>query len=277
MPELVFNPGNLKAAMGAAGATKRDIWYVPVDMLMIREGFNIREKDDAYHAHVRWIADSIKANGFYPDEPLGVVVDGDTIIVHAGHCRLEAAFIAISEGAPLTELPCVPAPRGTSTEDLTVALHTTNAGKPLTPYELAVLCKRLTAFNWDEKQIAARLAFTPTYVHQLLSIMEAPADVRDAVRLGEMSLSLALSVVQKHGKEAPAVVKKAVSKAKAGGKKKATAKHLDNTKLFASLKRLSQPMYQALEAVRSDGKFNSLSSNVRDQVLGILDSIDTKG
>lgn len=282
MSEFTYNPGNLKAAMKAAGATSRDLWYVPFGSLVIREGFNIRVKNDEHTAHIREIADSIKANGYYPEEPFGVFIDGDEIVVHKGHTRYEAVQLAISEGCPIGEVPCVPVPRGTTIQDLTVRLHTSNSGKPLSPYELALLCKRLIGFGWDEKKIADQLAFTKNYVIQLLSIIEAPADIRETVERGEISVGLANTIVQKHGKEAPAVVKNAVAKAKASGKTKATAKHVvdpgkdvpDNTKLLTATKRLSFPMYLVLEAVRGDAAFSKLDANIKQQILGILDQLD---
>lgn len=60
-----LTPGNTKAAMKAVGAASSDLWKVAPDQLRTLDGFNARIKNDAYAARVRWIADSIKANGFF--------------------------------------------------------------------------------------------------------------------------------------------------------------------------------------------------------------------
>ena len=86
--------GNTKAAMKAAGASSRDLWQVNFEMLRIIPGFNTRVKNAAYFAHVRNIADSIKAEGYYQDKPMAGFVakeDGnDVIFVTDGHCRYDA-------------------------------------------------------------------------------------------------------------------------------------------------------------------------------------------
>jgi hypothetical protein len=88
-----LTPGNTKAAMKAVGAASSDLWKVDPGQLRTLDGFNARIKNDAYAARVRWIADSIKANGFYPDKPLtGFVAleDGEEVIyVTGGHRRHE--------------------------------------------------------------------------------------------------------------------------------------------------------------------------------------------
>ena len=65
-----LTPGNTKAAMKAVGASSSDLRKVEPARLRVLEGFNARVKNEAYTARVRWIADSIKANGYYPDKPL---------------------------------------------------------------------------------------------------------------------------------------------------------------------------------------------------------------
>jgi len=111
-----LTPGNTKAAMKAVGAASSDLWKVDPGQLRTLDGFNARIKNDAYAARVRWIADSIKANGFYPDKPLtGFVAleDGEEVIyVTGGHRRHEGVLLAIEEGADVPTVPVVIKPRG---------------------------------------------------------------------------------------------------------------------------------------------------------------------
>lgn len=225
---IEFMPGAVKAAM--AGCKSSDLWKVPLSKLRIVEGFNVRMKNEAYVARVRQIADSIKENGFYADKPLAGYVareDGvDYIVITDGHRRFEALNLAISEGAQITEAPVVTKPNGTSMEDLTVALVTSNESEPLTPYEVAIACKRLVNFGMGEAEIARRLSVSVTHVQNLLSLMAAPRNVRDMVACGKVSATLAIETLRKHGKEAEQVLSGAITAASAAGKDRVTKKQL---------------------------------------------------
>lgn len=221
--------GSTKAAMKVAGASSGDLWMVPIANIRVKEGFNVRNHDSKeYKERVRWIADSIKANGFYRDHPLeGFVVNegGENIIyISGGHTRLESAHIAIHEGAELENLPVVVQPAGTSIEDLTVALVTKNNGTPLNPYEIGLVCKRLVDMGMAEKTIAGRLSYGKGYIANLLALVAAPKSVRDMVTSGQVSATLALETLKKEGSNAAKVLKDSGQKATELGKAKVTKK-----------------------------------------------------
>jgi len=196
------------------------------------EGFNARVKNEAYTARVRWIADSIKANGFYPDKPLtGFVAleDGEEVIyVTGGHRRHEGVLLAIEEGADVGTVPVVIKPRGTSMEDLMVDLVVGNEGDPLTTYEQAVVCKRLAGFGWEPKEIARRLGYsTAQYVDGLLALAASPLALRKMVMENVVSATMAIEAIKKHGDKAVDVLLAAMVKS---GKQRVTAKHLGEPK-----------------------------------------------
>lgn len=228
--------GNIKSAMNATGATSQDLWMVPREGIRIIEGFNVREKDDPeYQAHIQWLAESIKENGFYRDRPLtgyvGKEDDQDVIFLTDGHSRLAAVDLLISAGVEIGPLPVVTKLRGTSVEDLLVAMYTSNSGKPLTPYETGMLCKRLLGMGWDEKTISKRLGLKSIqYLQDLLDLVGAPLDVRNMVTHGEVSATTAIKVMKEHGSKAVAVLKKGVDQAKSEGKARATPKHMRDKK-----------------------------------------------
>jgi hypothetical protein len=227
--QLELNAGNVKAAM--SGASSRDLWQVPIDKLKLIDGFNVRADGAEHKMHVAELTDSIVANGFYQSKPLSGYVALDkgkqVIYVTDGHCRLEAAQAAIKRGAEIKALPVVVSPKGTSIEDLTVGLVTNNNGKPLSPYEIGVVCKRLTGFGWDEKAVAKRLSMTAQRVGDLLTLVAAPAAVRKLVSDGTVSATQAIETLKKHGDKAAEKLEIGAAKAKASGKKKATKKHID--------------------------------------------------
>lgn len=270
--------GSVKAAMKEHGAGSSDLWKVPVDAIKVLEGFNVRVKDASYHAHVREIADSIKANGFYVDEPLGGYCaneDGQQVIyAHAGHVRLEAARLAISEGALIERLPMIMAPAGTSLEDLVVALVQTNAGHPLTPYETAIVCKRLKGYGWDNAQISTRLSFTTQYVEGLLEIMGAPLVVRQMIQDGRVAFAVALDALRKHGSGAVAHLQTAETIAKAAGKTKVTAKFLPGARFDKAIKRSGPRLFEVATQIRSDPAFKQLGSEIRQSLLELIDELE---
>lgn len=270
-----LTPGNTKAAMKAVGAASSDLWKVAPGQLRTLEGFNARIKNDAYAARVRWIADSIKANGFYPDKPLtGFVAleDGEEVIyVTGGHRRHEAVALAVSEGVEVATVPVVIKPRGTSMEDLTVDLVVGNEGEPLTTYEQAVVCKRLAGFGWDSKEIARRLGYsTAQYVDGLLSLASAPLAVRKMVIEAVISATTAIEAIKKHGDKATDVLLAAMVKS-AGGR--VTAKHMPDADFKKAIKKQAEPMYTALTKVQADPGFAKLSKEVRELLAELLQGL----
>jgi len=225
-----FAQGALKKATN--GMTSGDLWNCPRVRIHVDPEFNVRVKDENYNARVRSIADSIKANGFYKDKPLAgyAALDPsgfDIIVLTDGHTRLDAVDLAISEGVDIKDLPMVTKPRGTSMEDLTVALVTGNSGEKLTPYEMAIVCKRLVGYGMEVKDIATRLGYGKAYIEGLLDLLAAPKAVRDLVATGKVSATLAVETVKKHGKEAGSVLSAGVEAATASGKGKVTKKHVN--------------------------------------------------
>jgi ParB family chromosome partitioning protein len=226
--------GSVKSAMKEAGATSRDLWYVPINEIVQLEDFNVRVKNDEYFSAVRAIADSIKENGFYPHKPIACMVikrnGKDVLAVIDGHTRLDAAILAISEGAVIDKLPVVTTQAGTTLEDAIAGLATNNSGKPLTPMALGIVCKRLVSFGWTNSKVAAKLAISVAYVGQLLQLVSAEKEIRDLVNEDKISATLAVQTMNAEGEQAAKVLQAAVETAKAAGKDKATAKHVSSSK-----------------------------------------------
>lgn len=228
-PELIS--GNTKAAMKAVGATSADLWKVKPSEIKFMDGFNLRQHNDDYKAHIEWLTKSILDNGYYQDKPIAGYVtaeqDGSQIIFCTdGHSRVTAVLNAIKLGAPIETIPMVIKPKGTSMEDLTIALVNSNEGRPFTPYEKGLACKRLIDMGLTEATIAKKLALTVPYVGDLLNLVGAPRAVREMVASGQVSAAVATQQLKKHGGKAAAKLETALETAKAAGKTKVTAKHL---------------------------------------------------
>lgn len=275
----VMVAGSVKKAMASVHASSRDLWQVDIANLRVIKDFNVRVKDAAYEAHIRGLADSIKNNGFFQDKPIGGYVaneDGEQVIyIHDGHCRLAAVQLAIKEGAQIERLPVVVAPPGTTLEDLTVGLIQANAGKPLSSYELAVVCKRLSGFGWDSTEISKRVGFTPVYIDMLLQVMAAPLAIREMIQQGRVAVNTALEALRKYGAGAVDQLLQAESAAKSSGKTKVTAKHLPGKTFERLIKRSGPQLFEAAESVRHDPAFGKLKSETRDLLIKLLDELES--
>lgn len=241
-----FVPGAVKDA--TRGMKSADLWKVPVDRLRIKEGFNPRIMTDTYRARIRAICDSIKANGFYADQPLAGYVareNGESyVIITNGHTRYAALQMAIAEGAEIEVVPVVTKPNGTSMSDLTVALVTSNSGAPLTPYEVAVVCKRLIGYQMTEDEIATRIGVTKTQVRNYLMLMSAPHEIHQLVIEERISATLAIETYRKHGIGAMAILRECVATAEDAGKERATRKDVTRQTQASAAPRFSKTQMQ---------------------------------
>lgn len=217
-------PGAVKVAMKDSGAKSSDLWRVPVTEIKVREGYNPRIETEDFKQGLNVLAASMVENGFFDSKPIAVSVATEggknVMYVEDGHRRLAAAKIAISHGAPIETVPVVAMPRSTSEVDRLVHMvHSNNDGEKFKPLELGIIVQRMQKFGLDENQIAAKLNMTATYVRQLQTLVSAPASIREAVKAGEISATLAIETVMEHKEDAAEVLKEAKAEAQKTGKR----------------------------------------------------------
>ena len=276
-PTFELEAGNVKEAM--KGVKSGDLWQVPYDDLYVIPGFNVREHDDEYEAHIENITASMVANGYDRTKPLSgyvVVIEGrNRVAITDGHTRYIAAGRARERGREIETLPLVTATRGTSTEDLIVGLVTSNSGRQLKPYEVGTVCKRLIQAGLDEAEIARRLSITQTYVNDLLYLHSLPKSTQDLVKKGQISATLAIETSRKHGPAAVKMLQEAVKQAVESGKKKATGKNIAPT-WSASVKKTAPRMYDVLQEITGDSAFKKLAPAIQATIRGLLEDLPAK-
>lgn len=230
---IALEAGATEPAMKAAEAKSTKLYNVPIEKIKPIPGFNVRVDSPDYRNHRDMLVESMRANGYDRTKALAgfVAKEGDENVIYVtdGHTRLDAASILAGEELDgFNVLPVIVRTPAPSLTDLTVALHTNNTGRPLTPFELGVVVKRLLKEEGSDKAtIAKRLAVTPRYLDDVLLLVNAPKKVRDAVLEGQVSSTMAIQEVRKAGDEPQKAVDRitsAVEKATAAGKKRATAK-----------------------------------------------------
>lgn len=276
----VLVPGSIRGGMKHLDASSRDLWQVDPHKLKIIEGFNPRVHNAEYVAHIRSIADSIKSEGFFQDQPLAgysAIVDGEPVVyIYSGHTRLAATLLAISEGVEIPRVPVVVSQAGLSMEDMTVALLRGNGGKNLTYYESAIVCKRLVKYGFTEEEIASRTGITVPLVRNRLALMAAPLKLREMVANGQMSATLAIELINTHGDKALDKAEEAMARAQGDGKTKARKTHTGVSPRVKFVKKKASSLYEAANTVRSDPGFQHLSVDVQELVLGLLAEIEEK-
>ena len=203
-------------------------WFEP-HRIKIKPGLGARDLTTPDNlAGLESLADLIAEHGFLASKPLEVFREGNDIYVADGHRRM-AAVAMLRERTPpfiIEKLPCIPEPRGTSEVDRILNQSgSQNSAKLLNPLEEARNLKRALGMGLSVAEVAKRIGKSPSYVTHALDFLAAPVEVHAAVSAGDISTTLATEIVRKEGATRGAeTVRKAVERAKASGKAKATRK-----------------------------------------------------
>jgi len=220
--------GAVESTMKAAGATTGKLYNVPVGSIKMIPGFNPRVQSADYIAHRDMLVESMTERGFDPTRPLTgfVAKEGDANVIYVtdGHTRLDAISVVNAEEETISSVPVLVQPKETSLVDLTVQLHTSNNGRPLTPFELGVVVKRLlNEEDASKTEIARRLSVTPRYIDDVLLLASADKKVKQHVASGVISSTFAIDLLRKDADSAAEKIEAALAKG-GGTKKKVTKK-----------------------------------------------------
>ncbi|NHQ86796.1 MULTISPECIES: ParB/RepB/Spo0J family partition protein [Iodobacter] len=283
-------PGSIKGSM--KGTSSADLWQPSIDKLKILPDFNVRVKDEEYHAHIRYLADSMKAHGFKKNGAMEVFVakEGleDVIYITDGHCRYEAVHLAnseLSEADQIKTVYAVTVSSGTSMEDITLGLVQSNSGKQLTQYEKAVVFKRLSMqFGKTTAEIAHSACVSVTHVDRLLLLMSSPLRVRQMVQERLVAVDVAIDAIKEHGSNVVQVLEKALAELRAkadlsvkGGvvdnsaRVKITSKHLNpQTAHQKQVKKAAPKLYATVAKLKAHPVFDHLPDDLRQEIMELM-------
>ncbi len=206
------------------GEVKRaDAMKCRIEDIHEEPGFNLRREGEELQASIDALADHIRNGGMVP--PLEVRPrDAGGVFVVDGHRRRRAYEMVAADIRDASGELWIPVVAFTGNDAERVARIITSAeGRALEPLEIADGYRRLAWFGWTSEQIAAKVGKTRQHVDQLLILANANADVQAMVSRREVSATLAIDLVRKHGDAAGEKLSAAVDKAKAQGRGKATA------------------------------------------------------
>ncbi len=238
LPKAKFShelaPAPVDATMKAAEAKAGKVHMVPVDKIKTIPGFNIRVETPDYIEHRDNIRNLISANGYDPTKPIAgyVAKEGDENVIYVtdGHTRLAAvnehnADPDTAEKDEIAAIPVIVHPKEVSLSDLTIMLHTANSGRPLSPFELGVLVKRLLTEEGESKNdIAVKLGVTTRYLDDVLLLANADKKIKQHIASGVVASTMAIQMLRANPETAADKIEAAVKKA--GDGKKVTKKNV---------------------------------------------------
>ena len=206
------------------GVKRTDAYQIDPRILKVKAGFNPRDLTSQENKeHIEELATSIASIGV--KNPLTISNEEDGIYVVNGHCRLAATMLAIGRGVDIISIPCIPSERYASETDKHYSSQVTNSGKQLSQLEQGSLYKVLLNLGETEAEIARKTGKSAMHINNCLALYAAPEKVKDMVRNGEVSASLATEVVRNDAQPVKTLTE-GLETAKASGKAKVTAKHI---------------------------------------------------
>ena len=204
---------------------RSDLYRMDPADLQVKEGWNVR---DAETLDLQELKDSIRELGV--KQPITVQVEKGVPYVTDGHRRYAAVMELISEGVEIKTVPVQVEDRFSNPADHIASMIVRNSGKPLTAIEQARVFKRLFDYGLTETEIAQKVGKSRQWIVSMLELNAAPEELKKLVKTGKVTATLAQQTLAKEGGEKAAeTLTKAVKKAEAEGKSKATAKHVEKS------------------------------------------------
>lgn len=226
---------------------RSDVFRLSPDDIHVRDGWNSRDFTQPDNiAHVQELAASIREVGVR--KPLTVYVEAGKAYLTDGECRLRAIRQVIKDGAEIATVPVITEDRHSSEADRLFTQIVGNSGKNFSALEKADVYKRLIDFGWSETDIARKAGVSRQTVLDMLALRSAPAPIAAAVKSGDITPTLAVKTIRREKDAAAETITEAVQRAKASGKKRATARDVGST---ATGKTFKQEMREIVGQMQS--------------------------
>lgn len=198
-----------------SGVTVSDIFNIDPRNIEIEDGHNPRDFTSSENTKaMESLKDSIRAMGVRV--PIIVRQDGKKMFLVDGERRLRAVLELIKAGVEIKSIRAIQNNIGDGAERLAVAM-TANTGKPFSELELGTGYRKLINYGWTAKQISEKMGVSLRSVTIALELAEAPKEVTQMVKDGEITAALAIEHVRENGSAAVASLRQAADKAQANG------------------------------------------------------------
>lgn len=195
--EVITEVANKSLVKSMFGKSTRESFFVELNKIQERPGFNKRIE----YEEIEELAESILRNGLLEPLWLDVLPDGRVFIVR-GHRRFKAFKTLVSQGKidEDHQIEFYPTSQNMTEEFRLLDQYTSNnLQKKLKPLEQASVAYSLKHDFGDEKsndEVATLLCVSRQKVDNLILIHNAPDDIKNQIREGNMNVSDALSFIR---------------------------------------------------------------------------------
>lgn len=177
----------------------KESFNVDPRVLVVKDGGSGREKIGT-DAEDQSLKEFIRENGSLALPPLLVQKQPDkTLLIRNGHRRRWACLELIKEGVDIRAVPVQLTDKNMTDEEALFLVFTSNAGKPLSPFEEAQTFKRLKNCGYEVDEIAKRIGRSIQFVYKRLQLANATLETRQAVESGKVGVSTATNAVSSSG------------------------------------------------------------------------------
>ncbi len=245
-----------------------EIHAVPLSSIVIDPTFNVRGENN--FGDLTEMVESLKRNGQI--EPnIAVKRDGKVVLV-TGHRRFASLHIIAKTQREEPEMRIIFKKDGDPLELLTLQ-YTENLKVVNTPYEQALIIKRMEDLKAKREDIQQRLSISQAKFYALKKLLTMPEEVKNYVSTGKLSATTAKSIydaVQGDTERLKEEVEKAVKDAESKGKKKATAANAEVGKTRTTTSILKEHI-AALEEKAENDKLTKNEQNALTLFKAVFD------
>ncbi len=203
---------------------KKNYVMVPVNMITIDESFNPRED----YGDIDELMRSIAENGLR--NPVKGFQKEGKLFLSEGFRRMRAVRLAIEKGFQIDRVPMFLEERLFTEEERTLEFLINNEGKPFTMLEQSIVIGRLLNFRWKVTDIVKKTGKARGYIENLITLTKTPMVVQNYMKEDKISAHAVIGIMAAEKDNPEAIVtevEKAIKKAEASGKEKATPKHVE--------------------------------------------------
>lgn len=239
--------------------------FIGIDDIHIKPGFNCREDNERNRKANDELYEFLMNGGVVPPLEVYPRDEGGVWIVE-GHRRYGCYLRCREAGKPVDQIHIVPFEGSDIERKARVA--TSNNQLALSEMEQANNIRDLKAFNLTNAEIAKYVHLSIPTVEKLLTLSMANHDVQQAVRSGEVALSVAVDRVKEFGEGAGKVLEQDKAAAAAAGQKKVTRSTIAPEISVKKARRLVELM--GLAVISEEGAI-SLDGLALAEALEIID------
>lgn len=218
----------------------RDSYYVPLNKLKEREGYNKR----VVYEEIKELADSIFAHGLQEPFHLNILSDGTVYIVR-GHRRWRAYLLLVEQGKLAPDVPVEFFPIKANVSEMAMLLDqhiSNNLQKKMKPIERANLAFELKhnfGTTLSHEQIAEKMCISRQHVDNLIKIASCDDAMKNEMLMADMGITECMNFISSKKK-----LNKQTEDAEMEGNKTSAAKiplpHDINAEELAELKEIEK-------------------------------------